>query len=181
VRENAPVSNPYAPPEKRPDTPDDAPVQHAPVWPPAGTPSTVPVAPEPQPADPEGTVRALDLTRLFTVLVLASVLVTMLRLPWQAAALPFALAAIIVGVRAMVVTVRARARGLTPVLAVGLVVSVLWTLSVAVTLAQWEPRQTKQACLEGALTIGARNACESQFQKDLDDLYSSLPERGTGA
>ena len=126
VGENARVSNPYAPPEHRPGTPDDAPVQDAPVWPPAGAPSPAPVVPEPpQPADPEGTARATSLTRLFAVLVLASVLVATLRLPWQAAALPFALAAIVVGVRAIVVAVRARARGLAPVLAVGLVVALL--------------------------------------------------------
>ena len=175
------MSNPYAPPENRPGTSDDAPVRDAPVWPPAGPPSPAPVVPEPRPADPEGTARATSLTRLFAVLVLASVLVATLRLPWQAAALPFAIAAVVVGVRAIVVAVRARSRGLAPVLAVGLVISVLWTFSVTVLLAPWEAQQAKQECLERALTIGARNACESQFEKDLDDLYTSLQDRSTGS
>ena len=175
------MSNPYAPPENRPAAPDDAPVQDAPVWPPAGPPPQAPVAPDPLPADPEGTARATSLTRLFAVLVLASVLVATLPLPWQAAALPFALAAMVVGVRAMVVALRARARGLAPVLGVGLGIALLWTFSVSVQLAQWEPQQDKQECLERALTIGARSACETQFQQDLKDLYTSLQERSTGS
>ena len=176
------MSNPYAPPEHRPGTPVDAPVKDAPVWPPAGAPSPAPAAPEPPlPADPEGTARATSLTRLFAVLVLASVLVATLRLPWQAAALPFALAAVVVGVRAIVVAVRARSRGLTPVLAVGLVISLSWTLVLSVQLALWPAQQAKQECLERALTIGARSACESQFEKDLDDLRTSLEDSSTGS
>ncbi|KQR16861.1 hypothetical protein [Cellulomonas sp. Leaf334] len=175
------MSNPYAPPENRPGTPDDAPVQDAPVWPPAGGAPQAPVVPERPPADPEGAARATSLTRLFAVLVLASVLVATLRLPWQAAALPFVLAAVVVGVRAVVVALRARARGLAPVLAVGLVISLLWTFSLLVQLAPWQAQQDKQDCLARALTIGARSACETQFEKDLDDLYTSLTERSTGS
>ena len=176
------MSNPYAPPENRPGTSDDAPVRDAPVWPPAGPPSPAPVAPEPPlPADPEGTARATSLTRLFAVLVLASVLVATLRLPWQAAALPFALAAVGVGDRAIVVAVRARSRGLAPVLAVGLVISLSWTLLLSVQLALWPAQQNKQECLERALTIGAKSACETQFEKDLDDLRTSLEDRSTGS
>ena len=173
------MSNPYAPPENRPGTSDDAPVRDAPVWPPAGPPSPAPVVPEPQPADPEGTARATGLTRLFAVLVLASVLVATLRLPWQAAALPFAIAAVVVGVRAVVVAVRARSRGLAPVLAVGLAISLSWTLLLSVQLALWPAQQDKQECLERALTIGAKSACETQFERDLDDLRTSLEDRST--
>jgi len=177
------VSNPYAPPEHRPGTPDDAPVQEAPVWPPAGAPAPgqPPVTPERPAADPEGTARATSYTRLFAVLVLASVLVATLRLPWQVAALPFALAAVVVGVRALVVAVRARARGLAPLLAVGLVISLSWTLLLSVQLALWPAQQDKQECLERALTIGAKSACETQFEKDLDDLRTSLEDGSTGS
>lgn len=176
------MSNPYAPPENRPGTPADAPPAHeAPAWPPAGAPPQVPPVTERPPADPEGTARATGYTRLFAVLVLASVLVATLRLPWQAAALPFALAAVVVGVRALVVAVRARSRGLAPLLAVGLVIALSWTLLLGVQLALWPAQQDKQDCLEGALTIGARNACELQYEKDLDDLRISLEERSSGS
>ena len=179
--ENAQVSNPYAPPENRPGTTDDAPVQDAPVWPPAGAPQQAPVVPERPPADAEGTARATSLTRLFAVLVLASVLVATLRLPWQAAALPFALGAIVVGARAMVVALRARSRGLAPLLAAGLVIALSWTLLLSVQLALWPAQQEKQECLERALTIGATSACEREFEQYLDDLRISLEDRSTGS
>ena len=134
------------------------------MWPPAGTAPQVPVvAPghERPPADPEGTAHATRLTRLFAVLILASVLVDTLRLPWKAAALPFALAAIVVGVRAIMVAVRARSRGLVPLVTVGLVIGLFLTFFLTVELALWPASLTKQDCLEGALTIGARNACET--------------------
>ena len=180
------MSNPYAPPEHRPGTPDDARTdapqpQDAPVWPPAGEPSRAPVVADQPPADPEGTARATGLTRLFAVLVLASVLVATLPLPWQAAALLFALAAVVVCVRAVVVAVRARSRGLVPLLSVGLVIALSWTLLLSVQLALWPAQQDKQECLEGALTVGAKSACETQFEKDLDDLRTSLEERSTGS
>lgn len=180
------MSNPYAPPEHRPGTPDDdrthTPAAHdAPVWPPAGQPPQAAAAPERPPADPEGTARATSLTRLFAVLVLASVLVGTLRLPWQVAALPFALAAIVVGVRALVVAVRARSRGLVPLLSTGLVIALLWTFLLSVQLAVWPVQQAKQECLEGALTLGARAACETQFTQDLEDMRTSLQDRSTGS
>ena len=175
------MSNPYAPPENRPGTPDDAPAPQAPVWPSAGVPQHAPVVPERPPADPEGTARATSLTRLFAVLVLASVLVDTLRLPWQAAALPFALAAIVVGVRAIVVAVRARSRGLVPVLAAGLVIASSLTLLLSIQLALWPVSLERQGCLEGALTIGARNACETQYTQHLEDLRAPLPEPTPGS
>ena len=175
------MSNPYAPPEKRPGTPDDAPAQQAPVWPPAGTPRQAPAVHERPPADPEGTAHATSLTRLFAVLILASVLVDTLRLPWQAAALPFALAAIVVGVRAIVVAVRARSRGLAPLLTVGLVVGLSLTLLLILQLALWPASLKKQDCLEGALTIAARNACETQFTQDVEELLPTLQVRSTGS
>jgi hypothetical protein len=135
--------------------------------------------PERPPADPEGTAHATSLTRLFAVLVLASVLVGTLRLPWQAAALPFALAAIAVGIRAIVVAVRARARGLAPMLAVGLVLALSLSLLLSVQLSLWPASMAKQECLEGALTIGARTACEAQFTQYVDNLQSTLRERST--
>lgn len=173
------MSNPYAPPEDRPGTQDDVPARETPVWPPAGAPQTVPAAPERPPADPEGTARATRLTRLFAVLVLASVLVETLRLPWKAAALPFALAAVVVGVRAVVVAVRARSRGLAPLLAVGLFVALSWALLLTGQVATWPAQLDKEECLDGALTIGARSACETQYEQDVEELISSVGGRST--
>ena len=133
VGENAGVSNPYAPPEDRPRTPDgDGRTRRPRRTGPRGRPraharAAAPVAlePERQPPDPEVAARAASLTRLFGVLVLASVLVATLPLPWQAPALLFAVAALVVGVRALVVAARARTRGLVPLLATGVVIALL--------------------------------------------------------
>ena len=79
VGENARVSNPYAPPEDRPRTPDDAPVRRRPAVLAAAPArrSRRPVVPErAAPADPEGTARADEPhAAVRACLVLASVLV----------------------------------------------------------------------------------------------------------
>ncbi len=186
VGENARVSNPYAPPEDRPRTPDgdrvDAPPAQHPWPPPAPVVGPVrPSAPDSAPPDPELAARALRLTRLFGVLVVSSVLVATLPLPWQASALVFALAALVVGVWALVVSSRARSRGVTPMIGVGVVIALSWSLLLAVQLAVWPVSQAKQECLQGALTITAKNACNAQYLKDLDDLRDSLQKRSTGS
>ncbi len=113
--------------------------------------------------------------------MLSSVLVATLPLPWQAAALVFALAALVVGGWAVVVGARSRARGLLPMLAIGVVIALSWTLILAVQLALWPVQQDKQDCLAGALTVSAQSACETQYQKDLDDLRTSFERGGTGS
>ncbi|NUU18205.1 hypothetical protein HP550_13190 [Cellulomonas humilata] len=184
------MSNPYAPPEDRPRTPDgdraDAPApQDGPSWPPP-MPMPVPrtpvaLEPEPQPPDPVLTARAAGLTRLFGVLVLASVLVATLPLPWQAPALLFALPALVVGVRALGVAARARTRGLVPLLAAGVVVALLWTTALGVMAYTWPALLAQQKCLEGALTISATSTCESQYQKELSTLLTPFEEASTGS
>lgn len=174
--ENAGVSNPYAPPEDRPRTPDDdrvdAPVAQYPWPPPAPHPQVAAprVGPDRTPPDPEQVARAQRLTRLFGVLVLSSVLVATLPLPWQAAAVAFAIAALVVGVWALVVSIRGHARGLSPMIGVGVVIALFWSLLLSVQLALWPAVQDKQECLQGALTITAQNACAAQYDKDLKDL-----------
>ncbi|WP_421734600.1 hypothetical protein [Cellulomonas sp.] len=177
------MSNPYAPPEDRPRTPDgdraDAPApQDGPSWPP---PMPMPVQrrqvalePERLPPDPEVVARAASLTRLFGVLVLASVLVATLPLPWQAPALLFAVPALVVGVRALVVAARGRTRGLVPLLTTGVVIALLWTLFLGVLASSWPALLARQKCLEGALTITATSTCESQYEQELSKLRTSL-------
>ncbi len=184
VGENVRVSNPYAPPEDRPRTPDgdrvDAPpAQHPWPQPAALPPAPGPGAPDRRPPDPEQTARAQRLTRLFGVLILSSVLVATLPLPWQAAGLAFALGALVVGVWALVVSGKARSRGLTPMIAAGVVIALFWSLLLGVQLALWPVQQAKQECLEGALTITATNACDAQYTRDLDELRNSLERTGS--
>ncbi len=108
-------------------------------------------------------------------------LVATLPLPWQAAAFLFVVPAIVVGVRALVVAARARTRGLVPVLATGVAVTLLWTLFLGLYAATWPAAVIRQECLEGALTVTATSACESQYQQELTKLQTSLTERSTGS
>ncbi|MBO3083664.1 hypothetical protein [Cellulomonas fengjieae] len=176
------MSNPYAPPENRPRPSDgdqtDAPAtDRVPTW----SPAPPPVQVERTPPDPEGTARAARHTRLFGVLVLGSVLVATLPLPWQAASLVFALGGVAVGIRALVVAARAHSRSLLPMLSVGVVIALSWTFLQAVQLAFWPVQQDLQDCLRSALTIEARTACESQYERDLEQLQDSLLPSGARA
>lgn len=144
-------------------------------------PGQVPVAapgPHPPEPDPEGTARAGRLGRTFAALLLAAVLTGTFPVPWQAAGLVFGVLALVVGVRALVVAVRARQRGaLTGMLAAGLAVSAMWlVVSLGMTL-MWPAQLDRQRCLAGALTISARQACEAQFEQDLDEWRTRIEDR----
>lgn len=180
------MSNPYAPPEDRPRTQDDppgAPEAARPEPAPAPRPAvTVPTeadrrSPDGSP-DPEGVVKTAERARLVGILLLSSVLVATLPLPWQAAALLFALAALVMGIRTLVGAVRARARGMLPgVVAALVVLSALWSFGSTGRLLAWSVEVERQECMAGALTVTATQACEQAYQKGLVDLQDSLRER----
>lgn len=193
--ENAGVSNPYAPPEDRPRTPD------APSGvPPAGPPTPPPTSPHPHdlrlaggpgaprdggpvhhdaaPTDARAAARSIGLARTSGLLVLATVVVMSFPVPWQVAALGFAVAAAVVAVRGLGIAVRGRVRGGVPaVLAVLLVVSAMLSLASASMLVLWGPQREHQACLASALTVTAKAQCEARYRQDIEDWRVSLEER----
>ena len=149
-----PVRAPARTVRHRRTTPGRRPAAAAPVWRSRRQAARRRVRTRP-PADPEGTARATSLTRLFALLVLASVLV---------ATLPAALA----GCRAPVRARGDRRRGprdrgapSAPARAGSLPAArrraghrpVLDAAPRASQLALWPAQQDKQECLEGALTI----------------------------
>ncbi|WP_426592949.1 hypothetical protein ACPPVS_14450 [Cellulomonas sp. McL0617] len=173
------MSNPYAPPGDRPRQPDGerpgAPVQDQvpppylqhppPAWQQSGA---RPPVPAPVPTDPEGAARAGRIARLFALTVLASVLVSLMRLPWSLGAAVLGLAAIGIGVWALVVAGQAHVRGTLPIiLTAGLVVAFLWSMAMAAPAVSLQAGLDRQACLDGALTVSAHERCEAQYQKDL--------------
>lgn len=193
VGENAGVSNPYAPPEDRPRKPDGdqagapaqerGPAQQPPPYLPQH-PYQQPVlqqqlAPqpvrEPVPTDPEGAARASRIARWFALLVLASVLVSMTRLPFSLAASVLGLVAIGVGVWALIVAAQAHVRGTLPVmLAVGLFISLLWSMTASLPLLTLRADLDHQACLDGALTVSAKAACETEYEKARQEQVERL-------
>jgi len=192
VGENAGVSNPYAPPEDRPRTPD-APSGVPPAGPPTPPPAHLypqdarlgggPGAPhegpsEVAPTDAKAATRSIGLARTTGLLVLASVLVLSFPVPWQAASLGFGLAAAVTAIRGLGVALRGRVRGGVPaVLGVLLLVSGMLSLVSASMLVLWGPQRDHQACLAAALTVTAKSQCEAQYRQDIEDWRVSLEER----
>ncbi|WP_273653968.1 hypothetical protein [Cellulomonas fimi] len=120
------------------------------------------------PPDPVGTLKAAEQSRTVGVLLLGSVLVATLPMPWRAAAVAFALAGLVLGVRALVTAVRARARGGLPtMLAVLVTMSAVWSLAVLTALSISPLLQEREDCMAGALTVTAQKQCERAFTDGL--------------
>ncbi|WP_024287077.1 hypothetical protein [Cellulomonas sp. KRMCY2] len=134
-----------------------------------------------RPADPEAVRAASRQVMHFGLLILATLLTASLTLPWQAAALAFAIGAIVVGIRAIRTVWRAGMRGtLVPVLAVGLALAALMSLSLVTMLALWPLQVDRQDCLRGALTISVREGCETAFQDALTARLEQALGQGGG-
>ncbi|MFI2755164.1 hypothetical protein ACGIF2_17180 [Cellulomonas sp. P22] len=188
------MSNPYAPPSE--DTPRPDPSRTRPVpdrphggprpGPPSGPPSPgrdprqgPPPAPLP-PIDPEALRVASRRVMNFGLLMIATIVVSTLPLPWRAASLVFVVLAIVAGVRALVATRRARVRGaLTPMLLVGLAFAGMLSLTLVTMLATWPVQQAHEECLRGALTVSARAGCDQTYEQDLLTWQENLTSRAT--
>lgn len=138
-------------------------------------------APAAQPLDPQTARTAQRLVLHFVLLVLAALITATLPLPLQAAALLFAVAAVVVGLRALRVVWRPGLRErLAPVLLLGLSFAALLIVSLSVMLALWQVQVERQECLARALTIGAREDCEVQFQDSIERRLEELTRRPAG-
>lgn len=111
----------------------------------------------------------------FLLLVLASLVTSQLRLPWQLGGLAFALVAFGTGVWALVAARRPGLREqVAPMLVVGLVFTTMLALSTSSSLLLWSEQLTHQECLDNALTLSTRGACDQAYedavQQRLDEL-----------
>jgi len=183
VGENAPVSNPYAPPD-----PSDAPApgagpdspSPAPGWgvPPAQRPVVPPPPRETPPPDPAAVAAVARQTRTFAVLMLATLLTSTFPVPWQAASLVFGVLALVVGIRALVRAFRTRVRGaMTGMLAGGTALAVFWLMVSAGMALMWPIHLDRQECLAGALTVTARHECDAAFEKATQDWLKERTAR----
>jgi hypothetical protein len=217
VGDNAGVSNPYAPPEDRPRTPEGAPAEgdgrvpgspapapgppaSAPgTFPPPGAPAPLPdpVQPVPGPGapggagprgagaqgqpgapDPAAAGRVGRLAGTFGLLVVASVLVATLALPWRAASIVFAALAVVWGVRALTTAVRSGFRGGLPaMLVLGVLVAGGWVLLSLASLVVWDAERANQDCVARAITVQARQECAHQLQHDIDQRTRDWRDR----
>jgi hypothetical protein len=132
-----------------------------------------------RPVDPQAAAKVVRLAGTFGVLVLASVLVAALPLPWRVASIAFAAAAVVWGVRAWVLAVRTRVRsGLPVALGLGVLVACGWILVGVAWLSFWDAESTHQDCVSHALTVSARQECAQQLDRDVqrrtDELRQNL-------
>lgn len=111
----------------------------------------------------------------FLLLVIASLLTSQLRLPWQLGGLAFALAAFGTGVWTLVAARRPGLRErLAPMLVVGLVFTVMLALSMSSSLVLWSEQMAHQECLDNALTLSTRDACDETYQDAVEQRLEEL-------
>lgn len=121
---------------------------------------------------------AARLVRHFVLLALAAMVTVPLPVPWQIASLGFAVTAVVVGVRALRVAWRPGLRAqLAPLLIIGLSFTVLLAVLMSATVALWPVQLERQACLNRALTVGARTACERAYEEAVVERVDELTGR----
>jgi hypothetical protein len=115
--------------------------------------------------------RAASLVGRFGLLVLASLLVNGLDLPWQAAAIGFSVAAVVVGIQAVRAVARARMRTSAMVFtSVGVGLAALMVLGQGLALAFWPLQADYQKCRRDALTISSERQCQVDYERRILDL-----------
>lgn len=179
------MGNPYAPPPRdRPPTatppppappPRDRPPTYRPVEPgraPAGRRGLPPEPPpEPTPEEVRAAVRPVRVVGLLSMVAFASS--AFLPLPWQLAGLVLAVVAMVLGVRALrLVWSTGLRRALAAPLVIAMAFSGLVLVSSSSVLATWPIQMRHQECLERALTVSARDACEAEYREAVESYLS---------
>ena len=127
-------------------------------------PSPLQPAPQKTPATDEQKQDTRGYLRIFLALVVAVLLTSGLALPWKLVPLALALAAVVVGVLTLIKVVRF---GMGPaqmfITALGLAASVVMTLGLGLAVATWDSTQKLEDCMSNALTMQAKQECQSEF------------------
>ena len=133
-----------------------------------------PRLPTPAP-DPEALRVVQRRMGTFLVLVLASLVTSRLRLPWQLGGLAFALAALGAGVWALAAARRPGLREqVAPMLVAGLVFTIMLLLSMSSSLVLWSEQTTHQQCLDAAVTLSAQDACDTAYRDAVERRLDQL-------
>lgn len=182
------MGNPYAPPptnapKSRPGGGQSPPgPAHGPRLPHRTTgrapSSSPPRSQEPGPdLTPEQVQALARRTSSFALCTVAGLAASALPLPWGVLGGALSLVAVVLGVRTLVAAWRTSLRRrLAPVLFVGLTIASLYTVSSFAVVATWPIQVARQDCMERALTISARQACEAEFRAAIEDRVA--PDTG---
>lgn len=111
----------------------------------------------------------------FGLVMLASLLLSSVDLPWRILSVVVGVAALVVGVRALRTVWRAGIRGtLVAVLAAGMTMTVVLALSTLAVIPVWQVEMDRQQCLEQAITVTAESSCQTAYEKGIEDYTSSV-------
>ncbi len=173
------MSNPFAPPSSS-GRGADPPPRGSPTPgggpPPQGRPPGPPARPRRPAATPEQIRTAARRAFAAAACTVGALLATGLPLPGPALGAALAVAGVVLGIRALVAAAATgQHRTLLPVIVVGLVVSLFSLVSAASLIATWPIQQERQACMARALTVSARDACEADYQRAVEELTSGRP------
>ncbi len=111
----------------------------------------------------------------FAALLLLTLFLQGLDLPWRMLAVASGAAAGVFGVIALVAAWKSGIRGLTiPAVAVGTVMSILMAFSTLLLVFIWDIQMDFQECKGGAITVSAAEQCEATYNSDFDQWRTDL-------
>lgn len=130
------------------------------------------------PAAPDPAARALRRARLFGTALLATVVVTVLPLPWRLSGLGFGVIALSAGIRLLVDLARLRRAGRPvggwPGVAVGLAVSAFVLLVLGGQLAFYPLFAEQERCSDRAVTHLDAADCRAAFEQHRQEIFGRL-------
>lgn len=128
--------------------------------------------------DNPATLRASRKVLWFGGLLLLTLFVQTLDLPWRLLTVLTGGAAAVFGVIALVAAWKARMRGLTiPAVVIGIVMSSVMALSTLLLLFIWQIEIDHQDCVNGAITVSARDTCDTTYQQDFEEWRKNMESR----
>ncbi|MET4058907.1 hypothetical protein ABIB35_000436 [Arthrobacter sp. UYP6] len=132
------------------------------------TPPPLQQAPKKTPATDEQKQSTRGYLRVFGALVVALLLTSGLALPWKVVPLVLGVAAVVVGIMTLVKVLRFSTGPVQMfVTSLGLVASVVMTLGLGLAVATWDSTEKLENCMRNALTMEAKDQCQSEFSNGL--------------
>lgn len=114
---------------------------------------------------------------IFGLVMLVSLLLSSVALPWRMLSVAVGVAALVVGVRALRIVWRAGVRGaLVVVLSAGMLMTVVLGLSTLAVIPVWQIEMDRQTCVGQAITLTAESSCQTTYETAIDDYRSSLTD-----
>lgn len=138
---------------------------------------------QPKPAPDKDTrspaaIRASRRVLQFGGLLLLTLLVQALDLPWRMLSVLTGTAAAVFGIIALVSAWKAGLRGLTiPAVVVGTVMSIMMAFSTLLLIFIWQIEIDHQDCVHGAITVSARDTCDQTYKEDFNSWRKDMEKR----